>query len=225
MDNDPGQELRVRRYSPQRTLPAEPPEVRRLLQYLENSSDPLAGRDLAIFATLAYCGMRRADVLALRIGDVHTADGFMTWVSTKSGRRQQQQSDDNHARILRRYLGNHPFRDDPRAPLFPGRSPALSGRPRSVLHRFHKCIVAAGVRRPLTLHSLRAGLAMGLYRCSGDLLLVAAQLGHRDLRSLHRYLQPDRRRLDLALKRTTSTYSQDKKVINSLDYQRMRKGR
>ncbi|MBT3220335.1 MAG: tyrosine-type recombinase/integrase [Proteobacteria bacterium] len=51
-------------------------------------------------------------------------------------------------------------------------------------------------------HAARHGLGLALYKQTGDLRLVAAQLGHRDLRSTMLYTMPLPEDVDAALDAT-----------------------
>jgi site-specific recombinase XerD len=59
----------------------------------------------------------------------------------------------------------------------------------------------SGIRRRMSVHSLRHTFATLLYAETGDLLLVNRALGHRDIRSTQRYVHVEDRRLVDALNR------------------------
>jgi integrase/recombinase XerD len=71
--------------------------------------------------------------------------------------------------------------------LFPGRR---SGRPlttRQLSRLFHDAADAAGIKKPVTLHSLRHSFATHLLEAGTDIRLIQAVLGHDKLDTTARY--------------------------------------
>jgi integrase/recombinase XerC len=67
--------------------------------------------------------------------------------------------------------------------------------PRTVQYRFAFWLARSGIRRRMSVHSLRHTFATLLYSATGDLLLVSRALGHRDIRTTQRYAHVEEHRL------------------------------
>ncbi len=94
--------------------------------------------------------------------------------------------------LLRQWWKVRPTRHDRGVPpgerwLFPGRR---SGRPittRQFNRLFHEAATAAGITKPVTLHSLRHSFATHLLERGTDIRVIQALLGHDKLDTTARY--------------------------------------
>ncbi len=94
--------------------------------------------------------------------------------------------------LLRQWWKARPRRHDAKVPaqrrwLFPGRR---SGRPittRQFNRLFHEAATAAGITKPVTLHSLRHSFATHLLERGTDIRVIQALLGHDKLDTTARY--------------------------------------
>ena len=85
-------------------------------------------------------------------------------------------------KLLRRHLREGGVTD---GAIFRGASGRLS--PRQAQYRFRQVVAAAGIARPVTVHSLRHTFATRLRERTGDLRLVQAALGHRQIATTEVY--------------------------------------
>lgn len=94
--------------------------------------------------------------------------------------------------LLRQWWQVRPTRYDKAMPaaqrwLFPGRR---SGRPittRQLSRLFHQTVAAAGITKPVTLHTLRHSFATHLLERGTDIRHIQALLGHHKLDTTARY--------------------------------------
>ncbi len=189
-----------------RTTPMTDAEVWRYLQAIRESSDRNRDRDEALFATYAFTGMRRSEVLSLKIMDYEPIAGNLFIARAKGGMSRIQPVPVLLSRILDQWIFMRETSqiNDRNSHLFPGQS---GTRPMSARHAqvlFDKWKRIASIRKELTIHSFRAFFATSLYEVSGDMLAVARALGHRDTRTTERYIAADCRALREIIESTFS---------------------
>src|SRR4249919_2957584 len=71
--------------------------------------------------------------------------------------------------------------------LFPGRKPGRPMTTRQLNRLFHETADAAGIRKAVTLHSLRHSFATHLLERGTDIRVIQALLGHAKLDATARY--------------------------------------
>jgi len=71
--------------------------------------------------------------------------------------------------------------------LFPGRKRGQPITTRQFSRLFHEAAVAAGIKKQVTLHSLRHSFATHLFEQGLDIRLIQAVLGHHKLDTAARY--------------------------------------
>ena len=96
--------------------------------------------------------------------------------------------------LLRQWWTERPTRQDggvakERRWLFPGYKPSRPLTTRQFLRLFHAAGAAAGIRKPVTLHSLRHSFATHLLERGVDIRVIQALLGHHKLETTARYTQ------------------------------------
>ena len=141
----------------------------------ERAVDAVGRWDRMLFTLLLRTGMRLSAAFALTVEDVDLDEGVAVTVG-KHARAQQVKLGDEVAGMLRGYLRDCSITS---GPIFRARATPLS--PRQAQYRFHAVVAAAMIERAVTVHSLRHTFATRLAERSGDLRVVQAALGHRQL--------------------------------------------
>ncbi len=190
------------------TTPITAGEIMMLLETIRQSDDIHSDRDEALFATYAYTGIRRSEVLTLTLLDYEHGSGVLHLSRTKNNGRQLKivppPLADILTRRIRMLLRGHAKLE--RTLLFPGKSADQPLSARNVQVRFDKWKKLAGIRKSLTIHSFRAGFATSLYETTGDIFLVARALGHQDVSTTMRYINTNSSVLRRAVEYTFQQY-------------------
>jgi len=152
-------------------------------------ADTLAGlRDRAILSVGLQVGFRRAEIAALNVGDLHQNRGFEALrVIRKGGRRESLAINPQAAQRIRAYLEIAGHGDHPDAQLFrPVRGNAKpfdpAGRmdPDAIDRMVRKHVVAIGLARGYSAHSMRATFITTALENGAQLEDVQKAAGHRD---------------------------------------------
>lgn len=161
-------------------------EVERLLKM----TGSLKSRSLL---SLAYgCGLRAGEVVRLRAGDIDSAQGVIRIVQGKGGKDRNVMLPPELLDLLRQWWKERPTRHDAGVPpaerwLFPGLKAGKPLTTRQFNRIFHRSAKAAGIAKPVTLHSLRHSFATHLLEGGTDIRRIQALLGHAKLDSTARY--------------------------------------
>lgn len=175
-------------------------QAKRLLQ--APPPDTTAGRrDRAILATLLFGGLRRAELAALRMKDLHQREGFLHLaVAGKGGRLRFIPVSPVAAAALDDYLADAGHRNDPAAFIFqPTRKHPAGYRgaglnPNTIYRIVRARAAQAGLTtevRGLCTHSMRATAATNALHRGAGLARVQDWLGHQNVTTTRLY---DRRR-------------------------------
>jgi site-specific recombinase XerD len=174
---------------PQKLPPVlSPEEVKRVLTLATS----LKARAML---TLAYgCGLRAGEVVRLRAGNIDSEQRIIRIVQSKGRKDRHVMLPAEVLDLLRQWWKVRPSRHDAGvAPeqrwLFPGRNDRL-GLPvttRQFGRLFKEAAKAAGLRKTLSLHTLRHSFATHLLERGTDIRLIQALLGHDKLETTARY--------------------------------------
>jgi site-specific recombinase XerD len=143
--------------------------------------------------TLAYgCGLRAGEVVRLRAGDIDSEQMIIRIVQSKGRKDRHVMLPDEVLDLLRQWWKARPtMRDAGIAPeqrwLFPGRRAPQPLTTRHFSRLFKQAAKAAGLRKTLSLHSLRHSFATHLLEDGKDIRLIQALLGHEKLETTARY--------------------------------------
>lgn len=153
---------------------------------------PARARRLAVMLVLATYGVRRGQILMLRLQDIDWEARTIHFCAHKGGKPVTHALTPTVAAALARYVDR--FR--PKAPFeevfLRVHRPYLPMSPIGVSTVVHKCLERVGAVAPsLGPHSLRHAFASRLLRTGQSLKAVADLLGHRDLTSASVYAKVD----------------------------------
>jgi site-specific recombinase XerD len=172
---------------PQKLPPVlSPEEVKRVLAVATSLKAHL-------MLTLAYgCGLRAGEVVRLRACDIDSAQMIIRVVQAKGRKDRHVMLPREVLDLLRQWWKARPTkRDAGVAPeqrwLFPGRSDHQPVTTRQFARLFKQAARAAGLRKTLSLHSLRHSFATHLLEDGKDIRLIQALLGHDKLETTARY--------------------------------------
>ncbi len=162
-------------------------------------------RDAVFCLLLLGTGVRVSAACSLRVTDAHVGRGerHIRVRRAKGGRPRVVRLPAELRGVLRDYLDVLNAVDGETA-LFPGTlvNPVAMSRSTG-WRRWKRALRAVGIDMPgRGCHAARHGLGLALYREKGDLRLVAAVLGHSDLRSSMVYTAPLPEDVDAALDST-----------------------
>ncbi|MGC1900367.1 MAG: tyrosine-type recombinase/integrase, partial [Pseudolabrys sp.] len=172
---------------PQKLPPVlSPEEVKRVL----TMAPSLKARAML---TLAYgCGLRASEVVRLRAADIDSEQMIIRIVQSKGRKDRHVMLPAEVLDLLRQWWKARPTEEDAGvAPeqrwLFPGRSDHQPLTTRQFSRLFKEAAKAAGLRKTVSLHSLRHSFATHLLERGTDIRVIQALLGHDKLETTARY--------------------------------------
>jgi integrase/recombinase XerD len=162
-------------------------ELEAILKSVRASGDE-GQRDLAMIELLYGCGLRVSELTGLRPGDVDLEGGILR--CTGKGDKERVVPMGSYAvEAVRRYV------DGGRRRLLRGRRRDelflnAHGRPltrQGVDYVLRRRVLAAGIERPVSAHTLRHSFATHLVRAGADLRSVQEMLGHASVATTQVY--------------------------------------
>jgi site-specific recombinase XerD len=167
-------------------LVMSPEEAKRLLAVAGTS------KVRALLALGYGCGLRAGEVVRLRVGDIDSAQNIIRVVQAKGRKDRHVMLPPEVLALLRQWWKGRPTRHDKGMPpaqrwLFPGGRPGRPMTTRQLNRLFHETAEAAGIRKPVTVHSLRHSFATHLLERGTDIRIIQALLGHHKLDTTARY--------------------------------------
>lgn len=155
-------------------------EAKRLLLMAKNLK-------VRVMLSLSYgCGLRAGEVVGLKAGDIDSAQSIIRVVQAKGRKDRHVMLPKDLLKQLRQWWKIRSIRDDAGSLpnerwLFPGRGPGCHLTTRQFSRIFHEAVAAAGITKPVTLHSLRHSFATHLLERGVDIRHIQALLGHSKL--------------------------------------------
>jgi integrase/recombinase XerD len=141
-------------------------------------------RDRLMFHLAYACGLRVSEVVALRPEDI---DGqrLLLHVRHAKGRKDRLVPlSPALLEMLRGYWREH----RPKGFFFKGGKPQQPLNISNVQRRCHRAVLAAGITKKASMHTLRHSYATHLLEAGADLLSLQRLLGHNQLSTTARYL-------------------------------------
>ena len=136
--------------------------------------------------------MRAGEVVRLKVGDIDSAQNIIRIVQAKGRKDRNVMLPADILGLLRPWWRERPTRHDADALLaerwlFPGDKPGRPLTTRQFSRLFHETVDRAGIKKPVTLHSLRHSFATHLLERGVDIRVIQALLGHHKLETTARY--------------------------------------
>jgi integrase/recombinase XerD len=148
-----------------------------------------------VLLSLGYgCGLRASEIVRLKVKHIDSAQNIIRIEQSKSRKDRNVMLSDEMLGLLRQWWKARPSRYDAGIPLqerwlFPSRKSA--GRPITTRHLnrlFHEAAAAAGIKKGVTLHTLRHSFATHLLEDDTHIRKLQVLLGHKKLETTARYL-------------------------------------
>lgn len=145
-----------------------------------------------VMLSLAYgCGLRASEVVRLKVGDIDGEQNIIRIVQSKGRKDRNVMLPVDVLSLLRVWWTERPTGGDfgvsgPDRVLFPG----YGGRhlsARQISRLFKQAARAAGITKPVTLHTLRHSFATHLLERGVDIRVIQALLGHAKLTTTSHY--------------------------------------
>lgn len=164
-----------------------PEECQRLLDATDaNHFFLLAFRDKAALGTLIYTGIRRSELLNLKLRDLDFDSNILTVRNGKGGKGRAIPMCDRLVELLEDWLELRPR--CAHDAVFTARTGEPFGR-HGLYEAFRRAQQVAGIERQgVTLHTLRHSFATNLLRSGADLVALQRLLGHSSLDTTAIYL-------------------------------------
>lgn len=161
-----------------------------------DTGELLGLRDRAMLELLYACGLRVSELVGLRLHNLGLNQGVVR-VTGKGGKERLVPMGEEALAWLERYLREGRPQLLPAGGddvLFPSRRSQPMTR-QTFWHRIKRYAVLAGIRKPLSPHTLRHAFATHLVNHGADLRAVQMLLGHSDLSTTQIYTHVARQRL------------------------------
>jgi site-specific recombinase XerD len=164
-------------------------EMRALLdaaERRETESLRLRLRDRAVIATSLFAGMRRSELLKLKLRDLRRQEGLIVVRQGKGNRTRVVPMAEPPKVALEEWLAERPHCDHDY--VFCNRARQLMGR-HALVHLFGLAKAEAGVERgDVGVHTMRHSFACALLRGGTDVVAIQHLLGHASLETTTIYL-------------------------------------
>ena len=167
-------------------LVMSPDETKRLLAVASS----LKAR---ILLGLGYgCGLRASEVVRLKVKHIDSAQKIIRVEQSKGRKDRNVMLSAETLDLLREWWKVRPSRHDAGTPreerwLFPGAKRGKTMSTRQLSRLFHEAADAAGIRKGVSLHTLRHSFATHLLERGTDIRIIQALLGHDKLDTTARY--------------------------------------
>ena len=147
-----------------------------------------------VLLSLGYgCGLRASEIVRLKVKHIDKAQTIIRIEQSKGRKDRNVMLSDEMLGLLRQWWKARPSRYDAGIPLqerwlFPSKKSA--GRPITTRHLnrlFHEAADAAGIKKGVTLHTLRHSFATHLLERQTHIRTIQALLGHTKLDTTTRY--------------------------------------
>jgi len=206
---DPTEGLRVKQTT--QFVPAflTEDETARLLRTIKTSGDRNKTRDLAMILLMLERGLRVSEVAGIDFSDIAEDGDHMAVVVNEKGLKRSKKALGPMARaglrahmLSRVYAENEASPDEKKVSLV---GPVFLSAENSrisigqIENRVKKWVMAAGIEKNVTPHSLRHTFATKMFKDSNNIVLLQMALGHASITTTMRYVHPMNDDLEKAL--------------------------
>ena len=154
----------------------------------------MAGKlQVRVLLSIGYgAGLRVSEVVKLKVKHIDSALGIIRVEQAKGKKDRQVMLSPETLDLPREWWKVRTAKYDAGVPagerwLFPGRREGRPLTPRQVTRLFHETVEAAGIKKKVTLHTLRHSFATHLFDRGVDIRTIQALLGHEKLETTARY--------------------------------------
>jgi integrase/recombinase XerD len=146
-----------------------------------------------VLLSLGYgCGLRAGEIVRLKVKHIDRAQGIIRIEQGKGGKDRNVMLSDEMLGLLRRWWKARRGHDAHLLPvqerfLFPGRKAGTPMTTRQLSRLFQETAEAAGIKKGVTLHTLRHSFATHLLEDDTHIRTLQALLGHAKLETTARY--------------------------------------
>src|SRR5450432_3949057 len=143
--------------------------------------------------SLCYgCGLRAGEVVRLKVKHIDSAQRIIRIEQSKGRKDRNVMLSPETVDLLRQWWKARRGFDTHTTPLqerwlFPGRKPGRPMTTRQLNRLFHEAADGAGIRKGVSLHTLRHSFATHLLERGADIRIIQALLGHSKLDTTARY--------------------------------------
>ena len=143
--------------------------------------------------SLGYgCGLRASEIVRLKVKHIDKAQMIIRIEQSKGRKDRNVMLSPEMLDLLRQWWKVPPTRDDAGMEpgerwLFPGRRRGQPTTTRQLSRLFHEAADGAGIRKEVSLHTLRHSFATHLLERGSDIRIIQALLGHDKLETTARY--------------------------------------
>lgn len=154
------------------------PEVLRIIDATTNL------KHRTILSTIYSAGLRVSEAAHLRISDIHSADMRILIRQSKGNKDRYSILSEKNLLLLRQYWKSH----RPCVWLFPGVPDSQPLSTRTIQTVFKQSLLAAGIAKIVSVHTLRHCFATHLLNQGASILQIKELLGHADIQTTLVYL-------------------------------------
>jgi integrase/recombinase XerD len=146
-----------------------------------------------VLLSLGYgCGLRAGEIVRLKVKHIDRAQSIIRIEQGKGRKDRNVMLSPEILDLLRQWWRARPPRDNAGTPveerwLFPGRKRGTPMTTRQLNRLFHETAEAAGIKKGVTLHTLRHSFATHLLEDDTHIRTLQALLGHAKLETTARY--------------------------------------
>ena len=146
-----------------------------------------------VLLSLGYgCGLRAGEIVRLKVKHIDTAQSIIRIEQGKGRKDRNVMLSPEMLDMLRQWWKARPSRGEATTPLqerwlFPGRRPGAPLTARQLSRLFQETAAAAGIKKRVTLHTLRHSFATHLLEDNTHIRTLQALLGHAKLETTARY--------------------------------------